>query len=90
MTLSPLDLLALILATWRLSYLLAKESGPRNILTTLRGRFHLPACIYCLSVWAGAGLYLLLLTPAYPVVWMLAASGGAMLAHRYTGGEMVQ
>jgi hypothetical protein len=86
---TPLDLLILSLATWRLAYLLAKEKGPYDILTTLRGRFVFLTCIYCVSVWAGAGLYLLLTTPAAPVVWMLAASGGAMLMHRYTGGDHV-
>lgn len=84
---SLLNLLILSLATWRLAYLLAKEDGPKQSIARLRARFHLPECVYCLSVWCGAGLYLVMLTPALPVVYMLAASGGALMLHRYTGGD---
>ena len=89
MNLSPLDLLLLILATWRLAYLIAKEDGPYHLLTRFRARFDLGGltdCMYCLSLWVGAGLVgLLWVWP--PGVWLLAASGGAMLMHRYTGGD---
>lgn len=85
-----LDLLILSLATWRLTYLLAKESGPFDLLTRLRARFALgglSSCVYCWSLWCAAGLYLLALTPAIVLVYILAIAGAAMLAHRYTGGE---
>lgn len=85
---SPLNLFILALATWRLAYLLAKETGPYQLITRFRARFHLPDCIYCLSVWCAAGLYLASLTPAVVLVYILAISGGAMLAHRYTGGDL--
>lgn len=90
---TPIDLLILALATWRLAYLISKEDAPFKLMARFRTRFPLgggTACIYCTSVWAGIGLYLLLLTPAYFIVYMLAASGGAMLLHRYTGGDFAQ
>jgi hypothetical protein len=92
MTFSLPDLLILSLATWRLAYMLAKENGPYNILTRLRARFvlgGLTACLYCLSLWVAALLYGLSLTPLEPVVWILAASGGALLLHRHTGADHV-
>lgn len=92
MTLSPTDLLILSLATWRLAYMLAKETGPYDILTRFRARFvlgGLTSCVYCLSLWCAALLYLLWLTPAVVLVYILAASGGALLMYRYTGGDHV-
>lgn len=57
-----IDLIALVLAVWRLSYMLIYEDGLFNILDLIRrganriGLGDLFACIYCLSVWVGAGL----------------------------------
>lgn len=88
----PLDLLILVLATWRLAYLIAKEDAPLRLMARLRARFPLgglTTCQYCASVWAAAGLYLLMLTPAVWIVYILAISGGAMLLYRYTGGDHV-
>ncbi len=87
---TPIDLLLLALATWRLAYLISKEDAPYKIMARFRARFPFgggTACIYCSSVWAGFGLWLLLQTPAYFIVWGFAASGGAMLLHRHTGGD---
>ena len=56
----------------------------------LRGRFKLGGlwdCMYCVSVWVALVLYVLLLTELAPVVYILAGTGGAMLLHRYTGGD---
>lgn len=90
---NPFDLLLLTLATWRLSYMLAKEHGPYDLLTTLRGRFALGGlmtCQYCLSVWCALLLYALLYHTALAwVVYALAIAGGAMLLHRHTGGDHV-
>lgn len=84
---SLLNLLILSLATWRLAYLLAKEDGPQQLIARLRARFYLPDCLYCLSVWCAPVVYALLVTPAAPLAYLLAASGGACLLHRYTGGD---
>lgn len=90
---TAIDLLILSLATWRLAYLISKEDAPFKLMARFRTRYPLgggTACIYCVSVWAGIGLYVLLPTPLYPIVWIFAASGGAMLLHRYTGGDYSQ
>src|SRR5258708_4184096 len=48
------------LAVWRISYLLASESGPRNLLGKMRQGLarwlgsELASCLYCLSVWIAA------------------------------------
>jgi hypothetical protein len=87
----PFDLVLLALATWRLAYLMVKESGPWQIMATIRAWSTfggLLNCIYCASLWAGIAMFgLLLVFP--PVVWVFAASGGAMLLWRYTGGDHV-
>lgn len=89
---SALDLLLLALATWRCAFMVAREHGPFQAFERLRARYPLgglTACVYCLSVWFSAALYLLLLTNAAPVIYVLAASGAAMLLHRYTGGDLI-
>jgi hypothetical protein len=91
MNLSPLDLLILSLACWRLAYLFTKESGPFDFIAGLRARYPLGGlmnCLYCASVWTAAGVYLLWLTPLSPLVYVLAISGLALLAYRYTGGDL--
>lgn len=86
---TPLDLLILSLATWRLARFLTKEDAPYQLMARFRARFSLAVleCIYCTSFWCAIALYLLWLTPAAPVVTVLAISGGAMMMHRYTGGD---
>lgn len=59
---NALDITALVLAVWRLSYMLIEEDGLFNIFDLIRrgsnriGVGDLFACIYCMSVWVGAGL----------------------------------
>lgn len=82
-----LDFLLLSIATWRLSYMIVKEDGPYNILTRFRARFSLgglTTCIYCLSVWIAALLYVVFIYAA-PIVYVLAVSGGALMLRSYTG-----
>jgi len=86
----PLDLLILALASWRLAYLLTKEDLPYGIMRRIRERVTfggLLLCIYCTSIWASIGCYLLWQTPLAPIVTILAISGGAMMLWRYTGAE---
>lgn len=81
-----LELLTLALACWRLTMLLARDDWPFGAGALLRERVPFLACVYCASVWAAAGA--LLLWHALPVaVYVLAVAGGAMLLHRYTGGD---
>lgn len=83
------DLLILSLAAWRLARLLTQEDGPYTCLKRLRQRLAWGVfdCIYCMSIWTAAALYLLWLTPAAPIVTVIAISGGAMMLYRYTGGS---
>jgi len=87
---TPLDLLLLSLFTWRLAYMLVKESGPWGVFEKLRTRITFGGalnCIYCTSVWTGVTGYVLIQSPFAPIVYMIAISGGAMMLWRYTGGE---
>lgn len=88
--LTPLDFLLLSACTWRIARLLSKEAGPYNILALLRERFSLGGlwdCLYCTSLWVAIVVWLIYQTPAYMLVHIGAISGGAMLLHRYTGGD---
>ena len=87
---TPLELLILSIATWRLARLLAAEAGPGQILTKLRERFPLGGvfdCVYCVSIWMAIAVYLAWLYLPPEIVYVTALSGGAMLLHRYTGGD---
>jgi hypothetical protein len=87
----PLDLLILSLATWRAAYFVAKEAGPFGCMAALRARFPLgglTSCVYCASVWSALAVYGLYLVAPW-VTWVIAASGGALFMHRWTGGDHV-
>lgn len=87
---TPLNFLLLALFAWYVTYILIRTSGPFNVfarlrsLTTLGG---LLECMYCLVVWVALLGYGLLSTPLTPVVYVGAIAGGAMILHRYTGGD---
>jgi len=88
MTLDLTSLIILALATWRLSYMLTAESLPFNIGSKLRARFPLgglTTCIYCMSVWVAILMLGLWYTDLYPIVYVLAITGGAMVMRSYTG-----
>lgn len=89
---TALDLVILALATWRLSFMVAREKGPFSAFERLRVVLPLgglTACLYCVSVWVSVGLYLLwgvgILWPAQ----LCAISGLAIMLYRYTGGDHV-
>jgi hypothetical protein len=78
-----------VLATWRITHLLANEDGPAHIIARLRGRLghglvgSLLDCFNCLSLWIAAPAALLL--SRRPIMWVLswlAISGGACLLER--------
>lgn len=86
MNLSPLDLLILALATWRLSYMVTSESGWYRIFEIIRTRIGgATTCIYCFSVWASMVLLWCYLTPFVIIVYVLAISGLALVIRSYTG-----
>lgn len=75
-----------VLATWRVTHLLAKEDGPANIIVRLRARLgdgllgQLMDCFKCLSMWIAAPMALLIFHR--PLDWLLgwlAISGAACL-----------
>jgi hypothetical protein len=78
-----------ILATWRITHLLAKEDGPMDIIVRLRTRVgdgllgQLMDCFKCLSLWVAAPMALFI--SQGPLEWMLgwlAISGAACLLER--------
>jgi len=78
-----------VLATWRVTHLLANEDGPAEIIARLRERLgHGPLgklmdCFHCLSLWIAAPMALLL--AGNPLDWLLgwlALSGAACLLQR--------
>lgn len=78
-----------ILTVWRLTHMLNAESGPWNMLSSMRERAangfwgDVLGCFYCLSVWIAAPVALFLgATWSERILLWLALSGGASLAQR--------
>lgn len=78
-----------VLATWRITHLLAKEDGPADIIFRLRSGLgdhlvgRLMDCFHCLSLWVAAPAALFV--SRRPLEWLmswLALSGGACLLER--------
>ncbi len=84
-----LRLLLAILATWRLTHLIAHEDGPFDLIVRLRVRAGtrwlgtLMDCPYCLSLWLAMPFALLLADTvlAWLIAW-LAISAGAVLLEK--------
>ena len=78
-----------ILATWRVTHLLASEDGPADLIVRLRATLgdtllgKLMDCFNCLSLWiaAPAALFIAQTPFDWLFVW-LALSGGACLLER--------
>ena len=78
-----------VLATWRVTHLLAAEDGPADLIARFRALFgrgsagKLLDCFNCLSLWIAA-LSAFAITPRFPdciLIW-LALSGAACLLER--------
>jgi len=78
-----------VLATWRVTHLLASEDGPADIIVRFRKLLgqslagQLMDCFHCLSLWIAAPAALFV--SRNPVEWFvtwLALSGGACLLER--------
>jgi hypothetical protein len=105
MSVSLVDLVIGGLATWRLSHLLLYEAGPFAVFRRLRERlgveydefghvvsfrWEITTCIWCLSVWVGSGIALLIYLLPTLSVWMLlpyALSAFAALLSRISTGN---
>jgi hypothetical protein len=84
-----------VLATWRVTHLLANEDGPADIIFKLRRRLgegfigSLMDCFNCMSIWIAAPFALFVSTN--PISWAvscLALSGGACLLERLGGASV--
>ncbi len=89
MTARWFELTIAVLATWRVSHLIAREDGPWDVVLRLRGLAgtsmvgRLMDCPYCLSLWVAAPvLFLVQETWGWRVMLWLATSGGACLLER--------
>jgi hypothetical protein len=80
-----------VLATWRVTHLLAHEDGPADLIVRFRTLLgdsvagKLMDCFYCLSLWIAAPAALFV--SRSPLEWLfvwLALSGGACLLERTT------
>jgi hypothetical protein len=78
-----------VLATWRVTHLLANEDGPADLIVRFRALLgdslagKLMDCFYCLSMWIAAPAALFVTRK--PLEWLmtwLALSGGACLLER--------
>ena len=82
-------LVVAVLATWRVTHLLANEDGPADIVVKFRKLLgqsllgHLMDCFNCLSLWIAAPIALFV--SRRPLEWLLswlAISGAACLLER--------
>lgn len=78
-----------VLATWRITHLLAREDGPADLIVRFRHRLgpglagRLLDCFYCLSLWVAAPLSALVArNPTEAALTWLALSGAACLLER--------
>jgi hypothetical protein len=78
-----------VLATWRVTHLLANEDGPADLSVRLRSRLgagffgKMMDCFHCLSLWVAAPMALFV--SREPLDWLfawLASSGAACLLER--------
>lgn len=84
-----LRLVLAILATWRVTHLLAKEDGPADLIFRIRARLgqrfagKLMDCFQCLSLWVALPIALLVTgRPLDLFLTWLALSGAACLLER--------
>jgi Protein of unknown function (DUF1360) len=85
-----------VLATWRVTHLLAEEDGPADVLVRLRSMLgngfvgSLMDCFNCLSLWIGApaALFVAHSLVRWTISW-LAISGAACLLQRIGEQPMV-
>jgi hypothetical protein len=85
-----------ILATWRVTHLLAREDGPGDVIARLRAALgaslwgKLLDCFHCSSLWVAAPAALwVAATPLEACLVWLAISGAACLCERLGAPEVV-
>lgn len=91
MTITPLELIIVIAATWHLAQLVTSETGPYDLLLKFRTRYPLgglTTCIRCFSPYAGAIVLCMWLIGLNGLVWILGISGAALMLRSYTGAGL--
>lgn len=91
----PLLLALSALAAWRVTALIAYESGPfrvldrlRRLLVTLR-LARLVGCFHCLALWVSAAVVLAVYeVTLWSVLLWLAVAGAVSIVERWLGGTM--
>lgn len=95
----PLTLLVGGLVTWRISYMLVKETGPAAIFTRFRaylaekqqrmgGFYDLFSCIACMSVWIGSVTALWVAGGVLEfIAYTLSFSAISVLIERFTASK---
>src|SRR6266404_2410466 len=85
-----------VLATWRITHLLAIEDGPAGVIARLRTRLNqsfagnLMDCFGCMSLWVAMLLpFYIAERPLDLVLIWLALSGAAFLLERASPGPLV-
>ena len=85
-----------VLATWRLTHLLAREDGPADLIARARAALgnglwgRMFDCFNCLSLWVAAPIALWVTTkPLDAVLVWLAVSGAACLCERIGQPDVV-
>lgn len=86
-----------VLATWRVTHLLAHEDGPADIVVRVRVRLgrsflgSLMDCFYCLSLWIAApfALYLSRLPLAWLFNWLALSGAACILERRFSRPEII-
>jgi hypothetical protein len=83
------------LAVWRVTALVAYESGPFRILDRLRRRLvalrlgRLVGCFHCLGLWiAGIGVLIVYELTWWSVLLWPAVAGAVSITERWLGGTM--
>jgi hypothetical protein len=84
-----------VLAAWRLTALIAYESGPFHVFAHVRRLLvrirlaQLVTCFHCLALWMTAAVVLAVyeLTPWTVLLWV-AAAGAVSIIERWLGGAM--
>lgn len=83
-------LITLAIATWRLSFMITRETGPFEVFRRLRDRFPLgglTTCLYCTSIWIALLAYVFWDSPARSLIICFAISGVALMLASYTGSN---
>jgi hypothetical protein len=87
-----------VLATWRVTHLLAAEDGPADVIVRFRGLLGrsifgtLMDCFNCLSIWiaAAAALYVTRRWLEWVMVWLAISGAACLLERRSERPELIE